>query len=101
MYSVKEVRGIGGALKGWYCDVARPVQVHEHSLVSEDLDLDLWVSADGSTVLRLDQEDFEERGLSQTDPSAAASALRALDELERLAQGGFSGLDPPTAGGSR
>jgi hypothetical protein len=92
-YSVKEVRDGRGALKGWYCDVARPVRVREGLLVSEDLDLDLWVSADGRTILRLDEDDFASSGLSERDPPAAGEARRALDELERLARDGFSGLE--------
>lgn len=84
-YSIKEVRGEPSGLKGWYCDVARPVRVEGDLLLSEDLDLDLWVSADGATILRLDEEDFERSGVAELDPEAAAAARRALDELERLA----------------
>jgi hypothetical protein len=91
-YSIKEVRGKDGALKGWYCDVARPVHVREAVLVSEDLDLDLWVSADGRTILRLDEDDFTASALAERDPVAAAEALRALDELEGLSRDGFSGI---------
>jgi hypothetical protein len=89
-YSVKQVRDAGGTLKGWYCDVARPVRVHGGLLVSEDLDLDLWASADGSTVLRLDEDDFAASGLADRDPAAAARARQALDELERLARTRFT-----------
>ena len=91
-YSVKEVRSGRGDLKGWYCDVARPARVEDAVLVSEDLDLDLWVSADGGTVLRLDEEDFAASGIGDRDPAAAAEARRALDELERLARDGFGDL---------
>jgi uncharacterized protein DUF402 len=92
-YSVKEVRDQAGALKGWYCDVARPMHVREGLLVSEDLDLDLWVSADLLRTLRLDEDDFIASGLEESDPAAADEARRALDELERLARGGFRQLD--------
>jgi hypothetical protein len=88
-YSIKEVCSESGALKGWYCDVARPVRVEDGRLVSEDMDLDLWVSADGQTILRLDEEDFATSGLSESDPATAEQARRALDELERLARDGF------------
>lgn len=92
-YSVKEVRAATGSLKGWYCDVARPARVEPGALVVADLDLDLWVSADGATVLRLDEDEFEESGLTDRDPGAAARARQALDELERLAgSGGFTEL---------
>ncbi|MGW0832872.1 DUF402 domain-containing protein [Streptomyces prunicolor] len=92
-YAVKEVRDSAGQLKGWYCDVTRPATLSGAELVVEDLDLDLWVSADGSDVLRLDEDEFEESGLAGSDPTAAAAAVAALDELERLARaGGFDAL---------
>jgi predicted RNA-binding protein associated with RNAse of E/G family len=87
-YSVKEVRDARGAVKGWYCDVTRPVVVSQAELVSADLDLDLWLSADGRTVLRLDEDEFAASGLAETDPEAAARALAALDELESAARSG-------------
>ncbi|MGW2560253.1 DUF402 domain-containing protein [Streptomyces sp. NPDC001514] len=92
-YAVKEVRGPGGALKGWYCDITRPATVHAGELVVEDLDLDLWVSADGTEILRLDEDEFRESGLAETDPRAAEEAERALDALELLArEGRFTSL---------
>ncbi|MEV7717719.1 DUF402 domain-containing protein [Streptomyces sp. NPDC088184] len=85
-FAVKEVRTGAGVLKGWYCDIARPAVLRDGELLVEDLDLDLWVSADGSSVLRLDEDEFEESGLAGRDPAAADAALRALDELEHLAR---------------
>ena len=96
-YSVKEVRSAGGRLKGWYCDVARPVHVEPDAVVSEDLDLDLWASADGASILRLDGAEFDASGLSRTDPAAAERAREALDELERLAVERFAGLSIETS----
>ncbi|MFN2418642.1 MAG: DUF402 domain-containing protein [Candidatus Limnocylindria bacterium] len=91
-YSVKEVRDGDGVLKGWYCDVARPVRVEGSELVSEDLDLDLWVSADGRTVLRLDEDEFAVSGLAETDPQAVGRAREALTDLEHLASQRFRAL---------
>ncbi|MFF9124639.1 DUF402 domain-containing protein [Streptomyces sp. NPDC014889] len=92
-YSVKEVRDAVGALKGWYCDVTRPATRSAAALVVEDLDLDLWRSADGTDVRRLDEDEFQASGLPRADPGAAAAALAALDELEGLARaGGFGSL---------
>ncbi|MEV0934725.1 DUF402 domain-containing protein [Streptomyces phaeochromogenes] len=92
-YAVKEVRGPEDVLKGWYCDITRPASVSEGELVVEDLDLDLWRSADGTAVLRLDEDEFAESGLETTDPQAAAAARSALDELElRARDGGFEAL---------
>ncbi|MFI9240239.1 DUF402 domain-containing protein [Streptomyces cinnamoneus] len=92
-YAVKEVRDAGGVLKGWYCDVTRPAHAEQGAIVVEDLDLDLWVSADGSAVLRLDEDEFADSGLDGRDPDAARAARSALDELEALARsGGLGGL---------
>ncbi|MFF4044220.1 DUF402 domain-containing protein [Streptomyces sp. NPDC001816] len=87
-YSVKEVRAGDGTLKGWYCDITRPAVLSGTELVVEDLDLDLWRSADGTDVRRLDEDEFAESGLAETDPEAASAAVAALDELEALARGG-------------
>jgi hypothetical protein len=92
-YAVKEVRTGAGVLKGWYCDVTRPAVLTGAELVVEDLDLDLWRSADGTDVRRLDEDEFAGSGLADRDPGAAAAAVAALDDLERLARGdGFTGL---------
>ncbi|MFG3283514.1 DUF402 domain-containing protein [Streptomyces sp. NPDC048111] len=92
-YAVKEVRAGDGALKGWYCDIARPAVLGQGELISEDLDLDLWVSADGAAVLRLDEDEFAQSGLIESDPGAAARAVAALDELElRAKTGRFTAL---------
>ncbi|MFI5668965.1 DUF402 domain-containing protein [Streptomyces sp. NPDC051704] len=80
-YAVKEVRTGEGVLKGWYCDITRPAQVRDGGILVEDLDLDLWVSADGATVLRLDEDEFAQSGLAESDPQAAAEAVCALDAL--------------------
>lgn len=87
-FSVKEVRAADGTLKGWYCDIARPAVVDGAggSLTVADLDLDLWLSADRATVLRLDEDEFLASGLDQADPAAARQARQALDELEDLAR---------------
>ncbi|MFD9906200.1 DUF402 domain-containing protein [Streptomyces sp. NPDC059063] len=90
-YAVKEVYAADGALKGWYCDVTRPAVRAGQVLTVEDLDLDLWCSADGATVIRLDEDEFEASGLTESDPHAARSARAALDDLERLAKEGRLG----------
>ncbi|MEU6668936.1 DUF402 domain-containing protein [Streptomyces sp. NPDC046727] len=93
-YSVKEVRAADGSVKGWYCDITRPAVRTGTDLVVEDLDLDLWRSADGRDVRRLDEDEFAESGLAETDPEAASAAVAALDTLEALAgrAGGFEEL---------
>ncbi|MEE1752462.1 DUF402 domain-containing protein [Streptomyces sp. SP18CS02] len=93
-YAVKEVRSADATLKGWYCDITRPAVVDGGEVLVEDLDLDLWVSADGSRILRLDEDEFRDSGLAERDPEAAARAVGALDALEELARaGGLPGQD--------
>ncbi|MFJ4342884.1 DUF402 domain-containing protein [Streptomyces sp. NPDC088915] len=91
-FTVKEVRSADGVLKGWYCDVTRPPAIGGSGVVVEDLDLDLWVSADGSEVLRLDEDEFAASGLAASDPEAADRAVAALDELEALGRAGLVDL---------
>lgn len=89
-YSIKEVRDRDGVLKGWYCDVAHPAQVHEGVIVSADLILDLWVPATGKPV-RLDEAEFAVSALVRAE-SLATRARSALAELERLAADQFTGV---------
>ncbi|MFF7925100.1 DUF402 domain-containing protein [Streptomyces mirabilis] len=92
-YAVKEVRDAEGVRKGWYCDITRPATLSGGELVVEDLDLDLWRSADGTDVLRLDEDEFAASGLATADPRAATAARNALDTLELLArEGDFEAL---------
>ncbi len=107
-YNVFELNSTTGALKGWYCNVTRPAIISAEAIISEDLDLDLFVSARRDRLLRLDVEEFEARGLAQRDPHAYAAAHAALEELERLARAGAPPFDgvaqnihspPPTEGG--
>ncbi|WP_407563529.1 DUF402 domain-containing protein [Streptomyces sp. 184] len=91
-YSVKEIHDAEGGLKGWYCDVARPARVDEDRVTVHDLELDLWLSGDRQTLLRLDEDEFVASGLPERDPGTAARARAALDELEELARAGLDEL---------
>ncbi|HEU5087749.1 MAG TPA: DUF402 domain-containing protein, partial [Roseiflexaceae bacterium] len=93
-YAVFELHHADGALKGWYCNIARPAQITAHAIHSDDLDLDLFVSPDRATLLRLDVDEFETRGLRERDPAAYRAAYAAFDELEYLARSGY----PPFTG---
>lgn len=85
-YSVKVVHDSEGVLKGWYCDVTRPARVEDGIVETADLYLDLWMSADTTTVIRLDEDEFAASGFAEEEPEAAFQARQALDELERLAR---------------
>ncbi len=83
-YTIFALHGPDGALKGWYCNIARPAQLGHHTVVSEDLELDLWVAPDGA-ALRLDEDEFAAAGHT---PEETAAAHAALAELEWMARAG-------------
>jgi hypothetical protein len=83
-YSVKEIRGRAGR-KGWYCDVARPAVVRDGHVYSDDLELDVWVAADFSQVLVLDEDEFEASGIANDDPAVGRRAREAVEILVQLA----------------
>jgi len=85
-YNIFEVRSAEGALKGWYCNITRPALLEGHTVISEDLELDLFVAPDRTHLLRLDQDEFEALALDRTDPGAHTAALGALAELEEMAR---------------
>ncbi|RNL73436.1 DUF402 domain-containing protein [Streptomyces sp. I6] len=87
-YAVKEVHTADGALKGWYAKVTRPSILDDGELHVEEMGLNLWVSADTATVLRLDEEAFASSDLRGRDPESASRAEAALDELEHMAKQG-------------
>jgi hypothetical protein len=92
-YTIFELRGESGALKGWYCNVSRPAQFDNAMIVSEDLELDLFVAPDRVQMLRLDLDEFAARGFDSSDPEAHTAALAALNELEQMAQAGVLPFD--------
>jgi predicted RNA-binding protein associated with RNAse of E/G family len=92
-YNIFEVRSVEGDLKGWYCNITRPARFEEGVLISEDLELDLFVAPDRRHMLRLDLEEFEALALDVTEPDAYAAALRALHELEEMARAGAPPFD--------
>ncbi len=87
-YNIFALYGPDGRLKGWYCNVTRPALIGPDYVESEDLELDLLVSAD-RRELRLDDEaEFAARNLERDDPAAHAAALAAVEELRALVAAG-------------
>jgi hypothetical protein len=69
-----------GRLKGWYCNVTKPVRVKDSSISYDDLALDLLVFPDGRQLV-LDEDEFAELSL----PAELAQNARAgLAELQQL-----------------
>jgi protein associated with RNAse G/E len=80
--------GQTGALKGWYCNIARPATISEERVAAEDLILDVWVRPDGSYQI-LDEDEFAAD--HTLDQRTRQDALKALDIL--LAQ--IAARQPP------
>lgn len=91
-YNVFEIyAGESSQLKGWYCNIARPVRMHGGLIESEDLALDLFVSPEGNTLL-LDEEEFAGLALSHDDRAQAAAGLADLQALAREHRPPFEAL---------
>lgn len=69
-----------GALKGWYCNVARPAIFTASRVEYVDLFLDLWVSASGVQTL-LDEDEFLAADLDEATRRAARDASLELQAI--------------------
>jgi protein associated with RNAse G/E len=85
-YAIFEIRSANNQRKGWYCNIAYPAEFTADSIHSTDLLLDLFISADGNTRLRLDIEEFETHNIAASDPLAYHAAYTAFEELEVMVQ---------------
>jgi predicted RNA-binding protein associated with RNAse of E/G family len=80
-YNIFEIVASGGALKGWYCNIAEPATITETEIRSRDLLLDLWVAPDGETLI-LDEDEFAVD--DAIDALTRTQALTALAELQQM-----------------
>jgi protein associated with RNAse G/E len=87
-YNIYQLNAVDGTLKGWYCNITRPAIFGDDTIESEDLELDMFVSPDRTTILVLDEEEYAARGLEQSDPDAHRAAWAALVELQEMARRG-------------
>jgi protein associated with RNAse G/E len=79
-YNIFEIRGGGGRLKGWYCNITRPARILAGEVSAEDLELDLWVTSTGETLL-LDEDEFAELSLSPEERTAGLAAIAELRSM--------------------
>ena len=70
------------ALKGWYCNITHPADITEDAITYLDLLLDVWVGADGQTLV-LDEDEF---AVAALDDVVRARARAALAEVLHWAQ---------------
>jgi len=92
-FNIFEIRDSAGGLKGWYCNMTRPMELTDEAIRWSDLALDLLVLPDGQQVL-LDQDEFE-----ALRPSVAmrARVKDALDTLRRWVAEGHTPFALPDA----
>lgn len=76
-----------GQLKGWYCNITKPVVIEDGQISYVDLALDLWVSADGTRKV-LDEDDLERLGLDEEMKQKVFAGLRELEQY-------FESKNPP------
>ncbi len=69
-------------LKGWYCNVTRPTEIDSAEIRWTDLELDIWVAADG-TVTILDEEEFWAIDLNTQEREHCLQALKTLQLLAK------------------
>lgn len=86
IFAIRSVHG--GALKGWYCNIARPATISDDVVAAEDLLLDVWVDPDGARQI-LDEDEFAAD--TTLDEPTRAAALEALDAL----LGQIAAREPP------
>ena len=81
--------GDDGAFKGWYCNVTRPAIITDGEVRAEDLALDVFVSPEGKIAV-LDEDEFEELGLSSEEEAKAREAVEELLSWAREMNGPFA-----------
>jgi len=90
-YNVFQVYSEAGDLKGWYCNITKPAEVHDDELTFVDLALDLWVWPD-MRYLVLDEDEFDDLAASTYSAEDIVTARAALAELiERTEAGTLAG----------
>ena len=69
-----------GEIKGWYCNIGMPAVIEDGVVSYVDLALDLWVSVHGKQTV-LDEDEFENLGLSDDLRTGALNGLKQLKHL--------------------
>ena len=67
-------------IKGWYCNITRPVQFDTENISYDDLALDLLVYPDRK-ILVLDEDEFRSLSL---DPIETLNAKKGLEQLKEM-----------------
>jgi hypothetical protein len=94
-YNIFEVYAVGtGALRGWYCNLARPAQIEDHRVNAVDLALDVWIAPDGESRI-LDETEFAALPLAPDEVRAVRAACAELLSLAARHAGPFVKIKAP------
>ncbi len=85
-FYVQEYLTPSGQIKGWYCNIATPLQMEGSSITTRDLVLDMFVSPDGKYKV-LDMDELEERK-SLLQVGFLEKILEARNKLIRMIEKG-------------
>jgi len=86
-WNVFRIHSRSGQLRGWYCNITRPVRLIGRDLYYDDLALDLLVSPTGRVSLD-DEDEFRALRLDEGEPEAYRQALQAVCEIRGLIERG-------------
>jgi uncharacterized protein len=90
-FNIFQIHDVGGALKGWYCNVTEPAEIQSGAVRWLDLALDLLVLPDGRATV-VDEEEFEALALSPEKARRARVALARLQQWVREGHPPFEGI---------
>lgn len=80
-YNIFRIEDVdSGLLKGFYCNLTRPAKITLDSISADDLELDVFVSPAGNTLM-LDEDEYA--ALTLTD-NEHANVQRAVLEIKRF-----------------
>jgi len=91
-YNIFRIGDKEGKLKGFYCNIIKPVIIEKNVLKWIDLALDLWVRPDGSYLI-LDEDEFEAQEPSADERDEAMNAVTELKEMVKEKNGPFSEIE--------
>jgi predicted RNA-binding protein associated with RNAse of E/G family len=91
-FNIFAILDVNGKRKGWYCNVAQPAMIFDDRIEQVDLLLDVWVNAQGESLL-LDEDEFAAATtLSEEQRRGAHEGLRTLLQLLATHSEAFSPL---------
>ncbi len=90
-FNIFSISSAIGTHKGWYCNIAEPVQLARDYIWQVDLLLDVWINPAGEPLI-LDKDEFALAALSERQRIGASVGLQMLLQMLEARQEVFSSL---------